>query len=218
MLYSCLNIGKDANYAQWNNVREYIDQSSLVKCSETALAMFRAACTPNFDGWAQPFGGDYKMQPEDYLDDFFWNKLTIWPLFLKIRDEGLIMRKGMAPEQIPQYHPLALQMVFGFRDAFFTWEWTALWTRITEQLMKKIPVELCIKDIAGNLDLISSGNGRGHYVLANQYDSDKELISFKDPAPEVVTWKRETMDANGNKWFGRSDLFNINNFYVSKVA
>lgn len=196
MIKGCLNTGIDANFSQGNNVWEIADGPGYNWCNVACLVMGWAAVTPFFDHWRNPWGGTWRPQPEDVLAEYFRDEINNWPKFIGIR---LLNLKKYPPEQVPQYHPIALKEVLGVDGSF---EWGTTFDLVAGLTASGNAVELCLKN-------------PGHYILANQYDDEKKLIGFKDPAPEVVRWKAETLDANGNKWFGVADMMNIESFYVT---
>lgn len=189
----CLNTGENANFSQANNVWEIADGPEYNWCNVTALVMGWAAVTPDFDSWKNPFGGTHRIQPEDWLAEFFRDPKN-FAEFMKIRPLDL---RIYPPERVPQYHPLAVQQIFGLQSMF---SWGTTFDLIASLIAPNRSVELCLKS-------------PGHYVLANAFENGK--IGFKDPAPEVVHWKAETLDSDGNKWFGVADMNNIESFYVT---
>jgi len=211
MLYKCLNTDRKATYLQHNNSFEQANGPGLDQCNVESLAAFRHAITPKPDDHKNPYYQDgWCIQPGDYLAMYFRDLKANEQKFKLVRN--LDYRK-ITPEQVPQLHPLGLAEVFGFKSAMFGWLTDfkdPFHDLIAAKIMQGIPVELCLFDIHGDL-----AQGRGHYILANQYDSTKDLISFKDPAPEVVTWKRETTDTDLNKWLAVGDMTNIQPFFVT---
>jgi hypothetical protein len=93
------------------------------------------------------------------------------------------------PEQIPQLHFRALKDIFGGIDADFSF--SASFSYIAGEVSRGVSCILRLKN-------------PGHFVTAVEYDEDKMLIGFKDPAP--VRWLQPTEDADGNKWMSPSDF------------
>ena len=193
---ACLNTGADASFAQGNNVEDQRDGKPLTKCNDTAIVLAWAAVTPDFDKHVNPYGGFWRIQPEDYVDSYFHNEKN-WEHFKTVRDLPLTHNQTddvngpYQPERISQYHQLALREVLGVGADF---KGSPTFEKIVYEIRKGVAIILLLKS-------------PGHYVTAVKYDPDKNMIGFKDPAP--VKWKQDTMDADRNKWFGLEDMTNI---------
>lgn len=194
----CLNTGRDALFRQRNNVMEMHDGPALNMCNVTAIVMAAAAITPAFDGWRNPWGGSWRMQPEDivylYLhDERHWNmfrterkKTSSDVKFIHGQPPG---KNGpWPPEQIPQTHQFPLREIFGCGSDFSV---TATFGYIFEQITQGVSCILRLKS-------------PGHFVTAVKPDVIKMSIGFKDPAP--VPWLQNTEDADGNKWMTAEDF------------
>lgn len=188
----CLNTGRDALFRQGNNVMEILDGPVLTKCNDTAIVMAWAAVTPDFDKWRNPFGGNYrKWQPEDLVDLYFHNEDN-WEHFQETRLLALCHGQShdgkYPPEQIPQYHQLALREVFGVGSDF---SFNASFTHVASENARGTACILRLKN-------------PGHFITVVKYDDNTGRIGFKDPAP--VKWLQDTEDMDGNKWMTASDF------------
>jgi len=198
MIQGCINRGRNANYTQKNNSVERIDGKPLNWCNVTAEILAWAAVTPGFDneeknGIKNPWGGSYnKWQPEDMLALFYHDEENVWPVFQAIRPLKLCHEQphdGMyPPEQIPQYMQAALRMVMGLGADF---SFSASFSYVAGETARKVACILRLKS-------------PGHFIMANGYDDEKMLISFKDPAN--ISWLIETLDADGNKWMSAKNF------------
>lgn len=192
----CLNIGADVSYRQGNNVEDQRDGAALTKCNDTAIVLAVAAITHGFDKHKNPYGGTWRIQPEDYVDDYFHDEKN-WEHFKAVRNLPLThvqtddVNGPYQPERIPQYHQLALRDVFGVGADF---QGKPTFEKLVREMRQGVAVIICLKS-------------PGHFVTCVAYDPGKNLIGFKDPAP--VRWKQETEDHNKNKWFGPDDMVNI---------
>ena len=187
----CLNLTRDALYRQGNNVIEILDGPALNKCNVTAVVMAWAAVTPIFDNWKNPFGGHYRgWQPEDMVDLYFHEEKN-WPHFQETRALPLCHEQPhdgkWPPEQIPQYHQLALREIFGLGADF---GFGANFAAVATWVSSGSAVILRVKK-------------PGHFITAVCYDENKMLIGFRDPAP--IAWLQSTENVDGIKWMGTTD-------------
>jgi hypothetical protein len=171
---------------------EILDGPALTKCNDTAIVLPWAAVTPKFDEWENPFGGSYrKWQPEDLVDLYFHEEKN-WPHFQQTRKLPLCHEQPhdgkWPPEQIPQYHQLALREIFNCGSDF---SFNATFTYVAGEVSRGVACILRLKN-------------PGHFVTAVAYKEKDMLIGFKDPAP--VKWLQKTEDADGNKWMGLNDF------------
>jgi hypothetical protein len=189
----CLNLSREFLYRQ-NDVFEDYDGPPLNWCNTAAIVNAVAAVTPGFGmvPFPNPYGGPYRnWKPED-LTALYFHEEDNWPKFRQVRDLPLCHGQPhdgkYPPEQIPQYHQLALREVFGLGADFGfganfanVATWTSSGTAVILRLKKP-----------------------RHFITAVCYDENKMLIGFRDPAP--VAWLQETEDADGLKWVGVADF------------
>jgi hypothetical protein len=196
MIYKLLNIGKEVDYWQGNNIYEIENPNGYDQCGVEAIASGRAAMLPLEETTTgqNEYGGDWRIQEGDYLASFFKEPRN-WDEFRKIR---LLNYDKWPPQQIPQLFPYGIKRVFGLNGRFVK---SITFDMIYKEIKRGNAVILCI-DKSNPLNPSSSG----HFIMANQYDDMLDKISFKDPAKDVVKWKSETLDKDGNKWFNRRDF------------
>jgi len=187
---------KECVYWQTNNSFEAMEPG-LDWCNATMDTIAWASLTPldEVEEAKNPYGGTWKIQPEDYISAYYRSPFNI-EKFKAIRDLDFSI---FPPERIPQYRKISMKEVFNIDSEYRE-------GRNFEAIGNLLWDGNCV-----GLNLIQPG----HYICAVAFSVYDGMIGFKDPWPGNKWPNGIETDKNGNKWFSKKDFIeNIKPFYI----